>query len=91
MAVKVNIPVMLRQYTAGLKSVEAEGSCVRELIENIDVQYPGFESRMCTGDGKLLQPVSIFVNGEDIKTLSGIDTPVGAQAGIHIILAIAGG
>ena len=91
MAIRVNIPVMLRMHTGGQRSVEVEGSCVRELIDCIDGHYPGFKEKMCTTDGALRKSVSIFVDGKDTKALNDLATPVSESTNVHIIMAIAGG
>jgi molybdopterin converting factor small subunit len=87
----VNIPVMMRTHTGGQKSVEAEGSCVLELIDSVDSRFPGFKEKICTADGALQRSVNIYVDGKDIKALNGLATPVNEGVSVHILMAIAGG
>lgn len=91
MAAKVVIPAQLRQYTGEQSSVEAEGSTVNEVLSNLDSQFPGIRDRICEPDGRLRRFVNVFVNGEDIRALDGVDTPVKQGDEVGIIPAVAGG
>ena len=60
-------------------------------IENLEQNYPGFNERLLEEDGSLRRFVNIFVNGEDIRFLNGLDTSVGEGDEISIVPAVAGG
>lgn len=47
MAVKVRIPTPLLSLTGGKKEVEAEGTTLKELIEDLERRYPGLKERLC--------------------------------------------
>ena len=66
MAIKVRIPTPLRKLTNGKDEVIGEGKNVKELINNIETQYPGLKERICEEDGKIRRFVNIYVNDEDI-------------------------
>ena len=91
MAVKVRIPTPLRKLTNGKDEVSADGKNVKEAIDNMEKQYPGLKERICEGDGKLRRFVNIYVNDEDIRFKSNIDTELKAGDEVSIIPAIAGG
>ncbi len=73
---QVRIPVQLRALTNGEEMVSATGSCVLEIIEDIEKRYPGIKDRICEADGKVRRFVNIFVNEEDIRFLNNLQTPI---------------
>jgi molybdopterin synthase sulfur carrier subunit len=88
---QVRIPTPLRKYTGGAESVEADGATVAALIGDLDRRYPGIRDRICDDAGQVRRFVNVFVNGEDIRFLQNLDTPVKAADELSIVPAIAGG
>ncbi|MDB5294468.1 MAG: moaD [Phycisphaerales bacterium] len=91
MSVKVRIPSPLRNYTNGADVVEAEGAKVGEVLDSLKAKAAGIETRLFKAEGQLNRFVNIYVNDEDIRFLSNLDTPVAAGDEISIVPAIAGG
>lgn len=91
MAVQVRIPTPLRRLTNDQDVVTVEASTVAEMIEKLEEQFPGIKQRLCDEDGQLRQFVNIFVDGEDIRFLNGLETPLKEASEVSIIPAIAGG
>ncbi|MCL4459769.1 MAG: MoaD/ThiS family protein [Chloroflexi bacterium] len=91
MSVNVKIPTPLRRLTAGAAQVVTEGTTIRELIDDLEQQYPGFKERLCDHSGQLRRFINIYVDGEDIRFLNGLDTPVSTARDISIVPAMAGG
>lgn len=89
--VQVKIPTPLRKYTAGAGGVEAQGDTVAALLNDLDRRHPGLKERVCDDGGQVRRFVNIFVNGEDIRFLSHLDTPLKAGDEVSIVPAIAGG
>jgi molybdopterin synthase sulfur carrier subunit len=87
----IRIPSPLRRYTNGQSKVESNGVTVRELIDNLEAQFPGVKPRLFDESGQIKRYVNVFINDEEIRTLQGIDTPVGEKDEISIIPAMAGG
>ena len=46
MAIEVRIPTILRTYTGGEKAVEASGSTLGELIDDLESNHPGIKDRL---------------------------------------------
>lgn len=91
MSVSVKIPTPLRRVTNGASTVEAGGGNVRELIEDLERQFPGMRERLCDETGAIRRFVNVFIGDEDIRFLDGIDTPIDEGAQVSIIPAVAGG
>jgi sulfur-carrier protein len=89
--VQVKIPTPLRKYTAGAGSVEAQGETVAALLNDLDRRHSGLKERVCDEGGQVRRFVNIFVNGEDIRFLNHLDTPLKAGDEVSIVPAIAGG
>ncbi len=91
MTVDVQIPAVLKKLTGGAKSVKGDGQTVRELLENLDREYPGIRQQLTGEDGQLHRFVNIYLNDEDIRFLQQMDTPLQNGDVISILPAIAGG
>jgi sulfur-carrier protein len=91
MAVTVRIPSPLQRVTNNLAEVQAEGSTVAELIDNLEQQFPGIKERLCDESGRLRRYVNIYVADEDIRHQQNENTPVPDGTEVSIIPAIAGG
>ncbi|GGZ10449.1 MoaD/ThiS family protein [Streptomyces nitrosporeus] len=91
MSVKVRIPTILRTYTGGQAEVEAEGAVLSEVIESLEKNHPGIGARVLDDQGKLRRFVNVYVNDDDVRFESGLQTPTPDGAGISIIPAVAGG
>jgi molybdopterin synthase sulfur carrier subunit len=89
--VQVRVPTPLRRYTAGNGAVEADGATVAALVDDLEKRYPGMKDRICDEGGQVRRFVNIFVNGEDIRFLKHLDTPLKAGDELSIVPAIAGG
>ena len=91
MAITVRIPTPLRRVTDGQDKVNTEGATVREIIDSMENQFPGIKERLCDENGDLRNFVNVFVNGEDVRFLEGIDSAAGDGDEISIVPAVAGG
>ncbi|MDI6782689.1 MAG: MoaD/ThiS family protein [bacterium] len=91
MAITVRIPTPLQKLTQDKTEVLVEGKDIRDIIENLDQQYPGIKSRLCDETGTLRRFINIYVNEEDIRFLQLDKTPVKDGDAVSIIPAIAGG
>jgi len=86
---RVRIPPTLRAEVGGARELVAEGSTVAEVIADLLVRYPSLESQLFS-DGELGSFVNVYVGGEDIRTLDGLDTRVNGQS-LILLPAMAGG
>ncbi|MDE3069418.1 MAG: MoaD/ThiS family protein [Acidobacteriota bacterium] len=91
MAVTVKLPVQLRASAGGASVAQVDGDTVREALEALFVSFPDLRERIADGDGTVRRFVNVYVSGEDIRFLQGVDTPVGDGAELTILPAVAGG
>ena len=86
----VRVPPVLRNEAGGAREVEASGSTVRELLEDLARRIPALGSRVY-GDGEIRSFVNVYVDGEDVRTRNGLDTPVRESSTVILLPAMAGG
>ena len=91
MAVTVKIPTQLRAVTGGEAEAEVEDAAtVGEVLDGLYERYDGLRDRIAV-DGDLRRFVNVSVQGEDIRFLEGLDTPVDDGDEVTILPAVAGG
>ena len=86
----VRIPPTLREDTGGERQVLAEGSTVREVLDDLASRFPALGARILDNGG-VAPFVNIYVEGEDVRTREGLDTPVGEASTVILLPAMAGG
>ena len=91
MAITVRIPTPLRKLTSDQPEVEAVGSDIESIIENLEANHPGIKERICDESGNIRRFVNIYLNDDDIRFLDGTATAVTDGDEISVIPAIAGG
>jgi molybdopterin converting factor small subunit len=87
---KVRIPPTLREVTGGERELPAEGDTVRELLEDLMGRFPALRAQLVE-DGDIAPFVNVYVEGEDVRTLDGLETDVRAGATVILLPAMAGG
>ena len=91
MAVTVKIPTQLRTLTDGRDQVEADGASIDQVLQHLEQAHPGIGKRVLDEGGQLRRFVNVYVNGEDVRFLAGLETEVPEKAEVSIIPAVAGG
>jgi [CysO sulfur-carrier protein]-thiocarboxylate-dependent cysteine synthase len=88
---RVRIPPTLRAEVAGAREVQAAGDTLREVLSDLADRFPAL-GRQVLEDGDGIAPfVNVYVNSEDVRTLQGLDTPVGEGSTVILLPAMAGG
>lgn len=84
----VFIPSLMQKLSDGKSRVEIEGSSVRQVVNNLEAQYPGFMERLVE-DGRIKGNISVAIDGE--ITPLGMLEKVGENSEVHFLPAIGGG
>ncbi len=90
MSVTVKIPTQLRSATGGEAEASVEGTSVGEVLDSLYDRYGELRDRIAQ-DGGLRRFVNVYVGGEDIRFLDGLDTHVDDGDEVTILPAVAGG
>ena len=87
----VFIPAVLRANVGGVKSLEVDGESIRGVVDGLVERHPALKGQLLTDDGDLNRFVNVYVNGQDVRYLSGLDTPVAPADEVRLLPAMAGG
>jgi sulfur-carrier protein len=87
----VKIPTQLREAAGGDSEALVEGATVQEVLEQLFARYGELRARIADPDGSLRRFVNVYLAGEDIRFLDGLQTPVGEGEELTILPAVAGG
>jgi len=90
MAVTVKIPTQLRAVTGGEGEATVDGTTVGEVLDGLYDRFDGLRDRIAE-DGDLRRFVNVYVGGEDIRFLDGLETAVDDGDEVTILPAVAGG
>jgi molybdopterin converting factor small subunit len=85
---KVHIPSPLLSYTNQKNDVEANGSSIAEMLDDLNRQYPGIRFRMIDEQDSIRPHMKIFVNGEQVW---GLETALKDSDEVYILQALSGG
>ncbi len=94
MAIEVRIPTILRTYTGGEKAVQAQGSSLTALIEDLEAHHPGIKERLVedkNGSEELRRFVNVYVNDEDVRFIGGLGAELSDGDQVVVLPAVAGG
>jgi len=87
-AVTVILPRSLVSLIPGTRrSTEIEAASVAVAIDRLDELTPGLRNRLVDSGPTIRRHINVFVDGE----MAALDTPVSANATIHVIPAVSGG
>jgi molybdopterin synthase sulfur carrier subunit len=88
---EVRLPTVLRPHAGGLSTVQAEGTTVGEVLEDLATRFPGLKGQLLTAEGTLHRFVNVYVNDDDVRYLDKLDTKVAPGDVVSILPAVAGG
>jgi sulfur-carrier protein len=87
----VHLPAALSGHAAGRRRVEVAGTTVGKVLAALGQAHPGVGQRVLDDRGVLRRHVNVFVNGESIRYLHGVETPVADADEVWILPAVSGG
>ena len=88
---RVRLPTILRSYAAGQSTVDADGSTVGQVVDDLVARFPGMAGHLKAPDGGLHRFVNVYVNDEDVRYQGGLEAAVGDGDEVSILPAVAGG
>jgi molybdopterin synthase sulfur carrier subunit len=91
MPVVIRVPAPLRSTAGGQRQIELTAPDFGLLLEEMEATYPGITKRLRDEDGALRRTLNIYINGENIRFLRGLATPLRDGDEVSIVPAIAGG
>lgn len=91
--ITLELPNVLCSQNGERSSVVVDGTCrtVGDALSALSGRSPGAHDRIMDERGNVRRHVNVFVNGENIRFLDGLSTPVEGDATITVIAAVSGG
>jgi sulfur-carrier protein len=87
----VKLPTVLRPSAGGAREVEIAGGTIGDVVRALVDRHPGLRQQLLSDDGELNRFVNVYLNGQDVRYLSGLETPVGERDEVRLLPAMAGG
>ena len=87
----VKFPAVLRANVGGAREVDAAGSTIGEVLDQLVGTFPSLRDQLFTEDGELNRFVNVYVNGQDVRYLDGTATAVDDRDEVRLLPAMAGG
>jgi sulfur-carrier protein len=92
--VAVRVPTILRTYTGGAADVSVsvgDGATLSDVVAALDAKYPGIGGRVLDDTGQIRRFVNVYVDDDDVRFASGLQTPTPDGTKVSVIPAVAGG
>lgn len=86
----IRIPPTLRNDLGGARELRVPGTTVGEVINTLVESHPALREQLFRNGG-LGSFVNVYLGGEDIRTLAGLDTPADEDETVILLPAMAGG
>jgi sulfur-carrier protein len=86
--VRVELAALLRSYTGGANVVEADGTTLGEVLDDLDRRFHGIRFRIVDEQDRLRPHVRFFVNGADTREIAA---PLCEGDRVYIVGALSGG
>jgi molybdopterin converting factor small subunit len=87
----VRFPALMKFYVDNQSEFPVEAATVAELLDALIERYPALKPHLFEPTGKLRRHFNIFVNGEHVRELNGLDTPLEADDKVILMVSAAGG
>lgn len=91
MSVEVRIPTVLRVHVENQSTVQASGSTIGEVLDDLIAKYPGLKGQLKAEDGSMHKFLNVYLNDDDVRYLQKLDTPVTESDSVTVLPAVAGG
>ena len=90
-AVRIKLPTQLRDAADNQSETSVDGATVGEALDALYAEHGELRTRLADDGGSLRRFVNVYLGGEDIRFLDGLDTPVSDGDELTILPAVAGG
>ncbi len=94
MKVSIKVASNLATITGNNKRFDYKlnsNATIDDLIDLVDQQFPGFKSVVCNEQSEIADHINLYVNGDNIRYLGGLDTELKEGDSINVIPAAAAG
>lgn len=89
--VNVYVPTPFRHLVGNRARVRAAGGNLRQVMDDLDAQFPGFTAQVRDASGEIASHIGVYVNQIEVEALNGEATALAAGDEVAFIPALAGG
>ena len=92
--VTVKLATVLARHTGDNKIIDCKLAGNHDLNDALDVldkSYPGIKPLVCEDGKSITDSINIYVNGDNVRYLKGLETPLKQDDIVNIIPAAAAG
>ena len=87
---EVWIPTQMLSLTGGQKQIRVPGVTIRQVVNNLELEFPGIKARLYDEEeGDLLPGIAVVIDGETSQL--GLLERVQEDSEVHFLPAIGGG
>jgi molybdopterin converting factor small subunit len=79
--------VLVDLFPGAARRVEMSAATVNEMMDELNVRWPGMRDRLCDSSPAIRRHINVFVDGER----AALETPLSPGAEIFVLTAISGG
>ena len=87
----VRFPAAMKYYADNQSEIRVDGSTVAEAVEAVIARYPALKFHLLDSNGNLRRHFNLFLNGEHIRDLNGMETPLKENDQLIVMASAAGG
>jgi MoaD family protein len=87
----VRFPALMKFYVDNQSEFPIDGGTISELLDNLIARYPMLKTHLFDSNGGLRRHFNIFVNGEHIRELNGLNTALKDDDMVILMASAAGG
>jgi molybdopterin synthase sulfur carrier subunit len=91
MSVHVYVPTPFRRATNHRDRITVDAPDMKALLDALEAEFEGLRGLVRNERGEVHRHVNVYVNGEAIDALQGLETPLRDGDEVSIIPALAGG
>ncbi|HKD96390.1 MAG TPA: MoaD/ThiS family protein [Micromonosporaceae bacterium] len=92
MSVTVLVPGALRGEVDGAARLEVDANGTLDaVLREVNERWPRLGRRICDEQGRIRRFVNVYVDGEDVRRMAGLESAVPDRAEVQILPSVAGG
>jgi len=91
MAIKFQIPRILQQYCNGASELTLNGATVRDVLDELQRDYPSLYQCICDETGTIRRHINLFLNNDFLADRKGLDARLEPDDVLSVFQAVSGG
>jgi molybdopterin synthase sulfur carrier subunit len=92
--ITVRLTASIARYTGNQKTLLykiEDNADLAGLLERLGHDFPGLKNHLCDKEGRIIDSVNVYVNGDNVRYVHGKETKLNAGDELDIIPAAAAG